>query len=168
MRCGIFQVEHYLMSILILLFFSGFFRSLRFFFSSRIRSRFRHYRRFLPLYSPGICKLFRSFTGFAFRLFFMFQETETEKFSQPDNGTCTQINKETYSSNQQYHPQPRHSHLRHQPVADIISVHAAQIEERVLILVHKHEPEEYRKPNQQQGASYEPLPQTYHADTHQL
>ena len=34
----------------------------------------------------------------------MFQETETEKFSQPDNGTCTQINKEAYSSNQQYHP----------------------------------------------------------------
>ena len=36
--------------------------------------------------------------------------------------------------------------LRDQPTADIVSMHTAQINERILIMIHKHKSEEYREP----------------------
>ena len=101
-----------------------------------------------------------------FFFLFAFQETQCEEFTQPDDGTCTYIYEETDSRYQQDHPHTGYSNLRDQPTTDIISVHTSQINEGILIMIHKGKSEEYGEPDQQECAADKPLPQTYNTYTH--
>ena len=152
------QVEHYFMGIFFVIFFTGFFQVPGELFLLYTRKLFGLRRLFLPSHRPRVRKLLRCFTWLFLLFLLTFQKTKAKQVTQPDNRTCTQINEEANGSNQQYHPHPRHPHLRHQPIADIISMHTAQIKERVLILVNEHEAKEHREPNQQQRTSDKPLP----------
>ena len=145
--------------------FGNFNGSLFFFYICHIRNR---NRLFLSFCRPGVRKLFRCFSFLFFLFLFALQEAKAEQSAQPDNCTCAEVDKEADSSHQQNHPNARNTYLRYQPIADIISVHTAQIQERVFILLHKGKAEEDRKPNQQQRTTDKPLPEANHPYTHQL
>ena len=57
---------------------------------------------------------------------------------------------------QQDHPHTGYSNLRNQPTTDIISVHTSQINEGILIMIHKGKSEEYGEPDQQECAADKP------------
>ena len=60
------------------------------------------------------------------------------------------IEKETNTCCQKNQPYTRNANLRNQPVTDVITMQSTQIDEGVLIMVHKNETKENRKPNEQQ------------------
>ena len=95
-------------------------------------------------------ELLCSFFCCLFFLFFLltFEETQSKKFAQPDYRPCTYVDKETDCRYQQDHPYSGNSHLRNQPAAYIVTVHTSQINERILIMIHQSETEEYGEPNQ--------------------
>ena len=123
---------------------------------------------FLRLRSSKFRIIFACRNRLNFFFLFTFQETQSKKFAQPDNRARTDIYKEADSCYQQNHPHTGHTYLRNQPTADIVSVHSPQIDERILIMLHKSKSKENGEPDQQQGTSDKPFPQSYDTYTHQL
>ena len=68
------------------------------------------------------------FIFFCLFLFSTLKETKSKEFTQPYHRTCTDINQETDGCHEQYQPHSRLSDLRSQPIGDIISMPASQID----------------------------------------
>ena len=79
-----------------------------------------------------------------------------------------QVDQETKRGDQQGQPETGCSDLRHQPVADVIAVQSARIDETVLESLAENESQENGKPDQEQGTGQKPFPHAETVGFHQL